>query len=159
METIQIDFDPEKVTYRGLLKVFLDSHDAGWKSPVRQYESAIFTHNAQQEKAAREALAEWESATGRKAATAVVPFAGFTLAEDYHQKYSLRGAEAIYGEFKAIYPNDRDFVNSTAAARLNGFLGGNGTAEKFARERDELGLSEENLLALENFIRMHDERK
>lgn len=155
METIQIDYDPEKITYRDLLNVFLDSHDASWQSPVRQYASAIFTHDVQQEEAARAIISQWESTTGRKAATFFVPYAGFTLAEDYHQKYSLRSAKELLQEFEAVYPDGRDFVNSTAAARVNGYLSGYGNLESFARERDGLGMPEEKLLALENFIRAY----
>ena len=45
-------------------------------------------------------------------------------------------------EFSAIYPNDGDFVASTAAARVNGYVGGNGTCENLREEIGTLGLSE-----------------
>ena len=43
---------------------------------------------------------------------------------------------------RAHYPDERDFVNSTAAARINGYLDGYGTKEQLAREVDQLGLSQ-----------------
>ena len=46
-------------------------------------------------------------------------------------------------EFTALYPDPDDFINSTAAARVNGYLGGNGTLAQFEAEIDELGLSAE----------------
>ena len=48
-------------------------------------------------------------------------------------------------EFERIYPNLLDFVNSTAAARVNGYLHGNGKAADFEREAASLGLSENAL--------------
>jgi peptide-methionine (S)-S-oxide reductase len=44
-------------------------------------------------------------------------------------------------EFNAMYPNDDDFMNSTAAARLNGYLDGYGTLELLQAELDSYGLS------------------
>ncbi|MGO9118422.1 MAG: hypothetical protein ACLQPD_12555 [Desulfomonilaceae bacterium] len=46
-------------------------------------------------------------------------------------------------EFNAMYPSDDDFVNSTAAARVNGYLDGYGTTESLGTELDSLGLSAE----------------
>lgn len=44
-------------------------------------------------------------------------------------------------EFRALYPAEADFVASTAAARVNGYLGGYGSLEQLRAEREELGLS------------------
>ena len=44
-------------------------------------------------------------------------------------------------EFNAMYPNGNDFINSTAAARVNGYLDGYGTLEVFQSELDNYGLS------------------
>ena len=52
--------------------------------------------------------------------------------------------EAIAGEtheFKAMYPQNIDFVNSTAAARANGYIGGHGKPEEIAANMENLGLS------------------
>jgi peptide-methionine (S)-S-oxide reductase len=54
-------------------------------------------------------------------------------------------------EFKAMYPGDIDFVNSTAAARINGYIGGHGKPEDFETTIEKLGLStagQERLLAI-----------
>ena len=42
----------------------------------------------------------------------------------------------------AIYPNPRDFLDSTAAARINGYLGGYGDQETLKTQANRLGLSE-----------------
>ena len=73
--------------------------------------------------------------------TRVLPFTGFTLAEGYHQKHTLRGSPVIMKEFQAIFPILQGFIVSTAAARVNGYLAGYGTCERLQEEVDKLGLS------------------
>ncbi len=88
--------------------------------------SAIFYHNEEQKKLAVESM-EWEGArTHRKIYTEISPAARFYRAEDYHQKYYLRQRPELIRELKAIYPSNEDFVNSTVAARANGYLAGYG---------------------------------
>ena len=93
-EAIEIVYDPEKVTYNQLLKVF-------WKNidPVAvdrqfcdagsQYRSGIYYRNKDQEAAARESLQKLkQSKTFKKEiATEIVTASTFYPAEDYHQDY------------------------------------------------------------------------
>lgn len=46
-------------------------------------------------------------------------------------------------ELLRFYPQARDLTDSTAAARINGFLAGFGTAERLATQMAQLGLSPE----------------
>lgn len=140
-ETIQIDYDPTRVSYRQLLAVFWHSHNPTRNAWSRQYKSAIFYHNDSQQKLALETRAFEENQRGQKIQTELLPFSNFYLAEDYHQKYSLRGQRELMSEFKAIYPKDVDFVNSTAAARVNGYISGHGTPEEIDAALASLGLS------------------
>jgi peptide-methionine (S)-S-oxide reductase len=140
-ETIQIDFDPERITYERLLGVFWASHDPTSRSWSRQYKAVVFYHDQEQRNlaaATRDRLAE---RTGAKIHTEILPYEGFYLAEAYHQKYRLRSVRDIMAEFNAMYPLDDDFVNSTAAARVNGYVGGYGSLEVAESEMGELGLS------------------
>jgi len=110
--------------------------------------SAVFYHNDAQKKAAvatrdREAQRQKAPIT-----TALLPLGEFYLAEDYHQKHSLRQNKNLLAEFRAMYPNEKDFFNSTAAARVNGYLGGSGTLADLEREIDRYGLSAEARKAL-----------
>ncbi len=113
--------------------------------------SAIFYQNDEQRKLALETKDFEENQRNKKIHTEIVPFAKFYLAEDYHQKYELRRHSDLMKEFKAMYPRDIDFVNSTAAARINGYIGGHGKAEDFEGTIENLGLSiagRERLLAI-----------
>jgi methionine-S-sulfoxide reductase len=150
-ETIQIDYDPTRISYKDLLLVFWQSHDPTYKSWSRQYMSAIFYHNDEQRKLALETKALEENRRNRKIKTEITSFNRFYMAEDYHQKYELRRYNDLMGEFKAMYPRDIDFVNSTAAARVNGIVGGHGTPEAYKVTVEKLGLSnaaQERLLAI-----------
>jgi hypothetical protein len=47
----------------------------------------------------------------------------------------------LFDELHRIYPDEWDLINSTAAARLNSYLAGYGTAANYQSELDKLGLS------------------
>ncbi|MFT7536651.1 MAG: peptide-methionine (S)-S-oxide reductase [Hyphomicrobiaceae bacterium] len=88
-----------------------------------------------------------------KVQTEVAPLETFWIAEDYHQKYRLRHEGAIVDELRAIYPNEPDFINSTAAARLNGYLDGHGSSKQLDLEIEKLGLSTEGQALLRKLAR------
>jgi peptide-methionine (S)-S-oxide reductase len=93
-EAVQVDFDPSKVSYLELLATFWKSHDpttANRQGPDlgTQYRSAIFFHDAEQEKDARDSktvLAD-KGVFKRPIVTEIVPATQFYRAEDYHQQY------------------------------------------------------------------------
>lgn len=133
-ETIQIDYDPTQISYKELLDVFWKSHSPTSRSWSRQYMAAVFYHNAEQRKLAIESGNRETVKRKGKIYTEILSFTGFYLAEPYHQKYWLRQERDLMKEFSVIYPNNEDFVNSTAAARLNGYLGGYGKLEDLQLE-------------------------
>jgi len=141
-ETIQIDYDPSKISYDDLLAVFWDSHSPTFRPISQQYASIIFYQNEEQKALAEESKTELEARLSHTVYTAIVPFSKFYLAEDYHQKYYLRQDSRLSRDFAAIYPDVNDFINSTAAARVNGYVGGYGDAETLQSEIDSFGLSE-----------------
>jgi peptide-methionine (S)-S-oxide reductase len=113
--------------------------------------SIVFYHNEEQRRLAIESKEREESRLGHDIVTEIIPFSEFYLAEDYHQKYYLRQEPGLFQELSAIYPDIRDFIDSTAVARLNGYVGGYGTPETLEKELNSLGLSEagkERLLAI-----------
>jgi peptide-methionine (S)-S-oxide reductase len=93
-EAVEVEFDPNQVSYRELLALFFQSHDPttlNRQGPDfgSQYRSAIFFHEAEQEKEAREAKAALEKAGIFKhpIVTQIVAAPEFYRAEDYHQQY------------------------------------------------------------------------
>jgi len=150
-ETIQIDYDPTRISYEELLDVFWDSHSPTSRPWSRQYMSIVFYHDEEQKRLAMQTKEREEARRQAVIVTEIVPASQFYLAEDYHQKYRLRQVPEVEQVFSVIYPNDDDFVNSTAAARVNGCLGGNGTLEALETELESLDLSpeaKEKLLAI-----------
>ena len=92
-----------------------------------------------------------ESRRNKKIQTEIQPFGKFYLAEDYHQKYQLRQRRQLMTEFKTFYPRNIDFVNSTAAARVNGYVAGHGAPDEIKANLKSLGLStagQKRLLAI-----------
>lgn len=114
--------------------------------------SAIFYDGDAQKKTILASKAKMEQKLGREVKTAILPLTTFWLAEDYHQKYELRCTEELIKEFKAIFPNEKDFLNSTAAARVNAYIAGQGTAAQLKTEIDLLGLSAEGKKRLQAYV-------
>jgi peptide-methionine (S)-S-oxide reductase len=93
-EAVEIEYDPARVRYEDLLEVFWASHDP--TTPNRQgpdlgtqYRSAIFFHDAEQEKAARASREKIEKSGRfkRPIVTEIVAAGPFYKAEEYHQRY------------------------------------------------------------------------
>lgn len=140
-ETVDVTYDPSRITYQELLDVFWANHSPQYPPYSTQYKSIIFYYNEEQHQQALESKARQEQAIGKQLYTEIRPAGAFYLAEDYHQKYYLRTVPEFAAEYEAIYPSLDDFVNSTAATRVNAYLGGGGTAEGLAKELKSLGLS------------------
>lgn len=93
-EAVQIEFDPEQISYEQLLEVFWRIHDPTQldrQGPDvgAQYRSAIFFHTPEQEAGARASKARLERSGRyrRTIVTEITPLATFWRAEEYHQGY------------------------------------------------------------------------
>ncbi|HYH95600.1 peptide-methionine (S)-S-oxide reductase MsrA [Hyalangium sp.] len=93
-EAVQIVYDPSKVTYAQLLEIFWHNVDpitpnAQFCDKGSQYRSAIFFHDAEQQRLAEESKRKIEAAARFKApiATQLVAASTFYPAEEYHQDY------------------------------------------------------------------------
>jgi peptide-methionine (S)-S-oxide reductase len=95
-ETVMVVYDPNKVSYGTLLKVFLENHNPtqGMRQgndKGTQYRSALYVTDAEQDAAAHAAIADYQpelSAAGYGAITTeVLPAGPFYYAERYHQQY------------------------------------------------------------------------
>jgi peptide-methionine (S)-S-oxide reductase len=93
-ESVQIIYDPQKVTYQELLSVFWHNIDPTVKDRQfcdsgHQYRSAIFYHNEEQHRVALQSKEQLEKNKPFKGAivTEIVPATEFFPAEEYHQHY------------------------------------------------------------------------
>lgn len=89
-------YDPLKVSYKELVKVFLDRIDpttvnGQGKDYGRQYRTGIYTHSKEQEEIARQLLTEAQAKYSRPIATELRPAMPFWPAEAYHQHYLEKG--------------------------------------------------------------------
>lgn len=150
MESIQIDFDPKRITYGQLLGHFWRWHNAFSRPYSRQYASAVLYADEAQKQAALASQARWEAEHKRKTYTEIAALKKFTNAEDYHQKYRLRRSSRWMAAFNRLYPagTDQALLDSTVAARLNGYLSGEGSLKLLAGELTHMGLSQEEQRAL-----------
>lgn len=91
-EVVQVEFDPEKVSYEQLVDKFWEIHDptqVNRQGPDigDQYRTAIFTHGDEQMEAARRSLEREQENHKKPIATLIEPATGFWMAEEYHQCY------------------------------------------------------------------------
>jgi methionine-S-sulfoxide reductase len=94
-ESLQIVFDPSKISYDDILDFFFRLHDPTTANRQgndigTQYRSAIFYHDEPQRDAAQRAIQRAQPKWPRPIVTEVVPFTNFYPAEDYHQDYLQR---------------------------------------------------------------------
>ena len=155
IETVQIDFDPDRLTYSEVLEIFWDSHTPTRRPRKRQYLPALFVHDDEQKEVARRTRERLRERHDGRITTEIFPDPTFYLAEDYHQKYHLQQQPALRDEYLRLYPDEHDFVDSTAAARANGYAAGYGSPEAFAADLPRLGLSPSGQKKLEQIFATH----
>ncbi|MES2405381.1 MAG: peptide-methionine (S)-S-oxide reductase MsrA [Pseudomonadota bacterium] len=103
-ETVRIAYDPAKVSYGQLLRVYFsvatDPTELNRQGPDTgtQYRGVIFYATPDQQKIAKAYIAQLAAAHAFAApiVTQVVPFKAFYPAEDYHQDYARLHPDALY---------------------------------------------------------------
>jgi len=103
-ESVQVEYDPSKITYGELLRVYFSvAHDPTQMNRQgpdvgTSYRSAIFYVNAEQEKVAKAYIAQLDAAKvfPRKIVTEVTPLKSFYRGEEYHQDYALKNPGNSY---------------------------------------------------------------
>ncbi len=105
-ESVQVVFDPSKITYGQLLQVYFSvAHDPtqlNRQGPDvgTSYRSSIFYTSDEQKRLAEAYIAQLDAAKifGKRIVTQVVPLKGFYRGEDYHQDYALKNPGNPYIE-------------------------------------------------------------
>jgi peptide-methionine (S)-S-oxide reductase len=98
-EVVQVEFDPDEVSYDELLDVFWSVHDptqVNRQGPDigSNYRSVIFFHSPEQEEKALESKARAQARFDRPIATEISPASDFWRAEEYHQQYLVKSGLA-----------------------------------------------------------------
>ncbi len=91
-EVVELTFDPGKVSYEELVRLFFQLHDPtqlNRQGPDygTQYRSAIFFHSPEQKATAERVMQEAQKQIRGKIVTQIEPAQTFYRAEEYHQKY------------------------------------------------------------------------
>ena len=91
-ESLQIVFDPDRISYEEILEFFFRLHDPTTMNRQgndlgSQYRSAIFYHDEQQRETAERAKAAAQTKWPRPIVTEIVPATAFWPAEEHHQDY------------------------------------------------------------------------
>lgn len=98
-EVVKIKFDSNIVSYKDLLNKFWQIHDPttlNRQGPDigSQYRSVIFFHSPEQEKIAKDSKLEAQKSFEKEIVTEIVPVTTFWKAEEYHQKYIMKGGSS-----------------------------------------------------------------
>ena len=100
-EAVEVDYDPQEVSYEELLKIFWNNHNPttlNRQGPDigKQYRSAVFFHTAEQKKVAMEMKEKLNPITREKfqrdIVTEIKPASDFYRAEEYHQQYFAKSS-------------------------------------------------------------------
>ena len=93
-EAVQVEYDPNQVSYDDLLKIFWENHNPttlNRQGPDigTQYRSVIFFHDSEQEKTAIQSKEKLQNSNQfkNKIVTQIIPAKKFYRAEEYHQRY------------------------------------------------------------------------
>ena len=91
-EVVEIEYNPDTVSYEYLLNVFWKIHDSTTPNQQgpnfgTQYRSIIFYHNKEQKKIAEKSKKQQQEINDKKISTEIIPNMKFYKAEEYHQNY------------------------------------------------------------------------
>jgi peptide-methionine (S)-S-oxide reductase len=103
-EVVRVTFDADRISLREILEIFFSIHDPTTLNRQgndmgTQYRSGIYVETPEQERVARELLAEANAAHGGKVVTELKPLANYSKAEAYHQHYFANNPQQGYCAF------------------------------------------------------------
>ncbi|XP_037938817.1 peptide methionine sulfoxide reductase [Teleopsis dalmanni] len=139
-EVLEIDYDPNVISFKQLLHLFWNNHEYGLTTKVKQqYISLILYHDEEQKSIAEASKEEQKKKRAPEVLiTKICEKKTFYPAEDYHQKYRLQGHKDLT---KSLNLNSKLLLTSYVATKLNGYLAGVGGLAQFNAEADTLGLT------------------
>ncbi|WP_422124192.1 peptide-methionine (S)-S-oxide reductase MsrA [Planococcus sp. X10-3] len=150
-ETVEIDFDPAVISYEDILRKFwLNHYPNRGNYKGRQYISLLRYHGDRQKETIDKVKQEMEKQLRETIETDIAVFDKFTLADERHQKYYLKRYPNTLKQLEDLFPQMEHLVDSTFAARLNGFVKGFGKLPLLKNEIAGWNIEEENRETLLN---------
>ncbi|MEW4371027.1 peptide-methionine (S)-S-oxide reductase MsrA [Paenibacillus kandeliae] len=119
-ETIRLEYNPDVLPLETLLTLFWEHHRPeviNTYKDSRQYRSILLYEHEDQRNIIQRLQAEHES----RAYTEIQPCSTFYLAEERHQKYYLQRKPEVLAALDSLFTNREQALQSTLAARLNGW--------------------------------------
>ena len=118
-EVVRVSYDPADISLREVLEIFFLIHDSTTlnrqgNDTGTQYRSGIYFRNAEQERVAREVLAQVNAHHQGHAVTELLPEENYSRAEDYHQHYFANHPNQGYCAF-VVAPKVEKFTKTFAA--------------------------------------------
>ncbi|KAK0169885.1 hypothetical protein PV328_010519 [Microctonus aethiopoides] len=150
-EVIDIEYDPEVISYNQLLSIFWNNHEYGVTTKIKtQYASLILYHDDEQKTIAEKSYEQEQSERGEILTTTIKKFEKFYPAENYHQKYRLQSHSYLLESFGLMTPEL--IRTSPIAAKLNGYVSGAATLELFTRDTFNQNLNEKQYQYLKQCV-------
>lgn len=121
-EVVQLRFDPEKISYADLLRIFFVTHNPTTLNRQgadvgTQYRSVILFHNEAQESTAREVINEMQEYYDKPIVTEVAPYTAFYKAEAAHQNFYRDNPDQAYCQVVITPKLQKLRVNFTQALK------------------------------------------
>lgn len=94
-EVVQVEYDPDELSYEQLLDTFWEVHDPTQRNRQgpdvgTQYRSVVFFHTPEQEEQVLASKARIQAQSAEPVVTEIVPASDFWRAEEYHQQYLVK---------------------------------------------------------------------
>jgi peptide-methionine (S)-S-oxide reductase len=137
VETVEVMFDPEQVSYDELLDHFWNHHNASAKPIFRQYASAVFTTSPLQEKTAKAARKKRNSVSRQPILTTIRTLDRFYPASADHQKHYLSRDSELLAQLPR---GSEQRLFTRLATKLNALAGQGGKQDDILQSLTELGV-------------------
>ena len=143
-EVVEIDYDPDAITYDELIDIFFESHNETLRPYDQRVKSLIFYRNDDEREIAKAKLDEVRARTPENESvyTELKAFEVFYLAEPEHQNRSLKLEVSLYKELEQMFRSEDKILLSILVSKLNGYIYGYGDMEGALEVLEISGLSE-----------------
>lgn len=91
-EALLVEFDPSEVSYEDLVLSWTQMHQPSYHRGKRQYRSAVWFVNEEQEEVAEQVVKDWRASSRSPLYTDVEPATEFYRGEEYHQYFLSKAA-------------------------------------------------------------------